>query len=279
MTHPSVYYAQKRSLLLLILVCCLGLAKAQNGTLHALMLIDEHSDIAPACISDKFKMEEEVQIIAQKTRMNLNLVNIDYERVNVEKVVNELSVGENDVIFFYFTGHGYRYEDQKSCGQYPYLYISKQKEHLYEAGICLESIDQQLQAKGARLVITLADCCNNVLPYEEPIAMNTSVIGEVYKKLFLLSEGHVLATSSLPGQFSFATNNGGYFTNSFLESIREYANINANYEDLDWDTILKKTTAKTIISSDSKQKPQFKALVKSIEEEAIPGMVILPEKN
>lgn len=265
-------------LLSVVLLMCFfnGHLKANIGTLHALVLVDEYSEISNACIADKFKIEEEVQIIAQKTRLKLNLQQIDYSKESLEATINELEVGENDVIFFYFTGHGYRYENQIQCGALPYLYLTKEKEHLYEVGICLESINEQLKAKAPRLLVSLADCCNNILPYEEPIAMNTALVGEVYKKLFLQTEGHIIATSSLPGQFSFATNNGGYFTNGFLETIRDLASVESDLDQVSWDKVLKRTTALTIINSESKQKPQYQVAVSTIEEVAIPGMVVLP---
>lgn len=266
-----------RFLLAVLLVCFFsGHLIANVGTLHALVLVDEYSDISAACIADKFKIEEEVQIIAQKTRLKLNLQQIDYSKADLETTIEELEVNENDVIFFYFTGHGYRYEDQIQCGALPYLYLTKDKEHLYEAGVCLESITEQLKAKAPRLLISLADCCNNILPYEEPIAMNTALVGAIYKKLFLESEGHIIATSSLPGQYSFATNNGGYFTNSFLEVIRNLASLDSDLSEVSWDKVLSQTTAKTIISSESKQKPQYQVNITTVEENAIPGMVILP---
>lgn len=271
-----------RSLLKLLCACFLLTAletQVLAKTLHALVLVDEYSDISSACIADKFKIEEEVQIIAQKTRLELNLQQIDYSKESLEAVIEQLEVKEDDVIFFYFTGHGYRYEDQVQCGALPYLYLTKAQEHLYEAGICLDDITEKLKAKAPRLLVSLADCCNNILPYEEPIAMNTALVGEVYKKLFLQSEGYVIATSSLPGQFSFATNNGGYFTNSFLESVRNLASLESDLNLVSWDKVLRQTTAKTIISSESKQKPQFQIAVKEVEEKAIPGMVILPGNN
>ncbi len=273
----------KRLVLLKLLCLCfvllgnMGFAYTQNGTIHALFLIDEHSDIASACIADKFKMEEEVQIISQKTRLDLNLVPLDYSKEGVLAKIDQLTVGENDVIFFYFTGHGYRYENQQSCGNYPFLYLTKTKEHLYDAGLCLEQITSKLKAKGARLTIALADCCNNVLPYEEPVAMNTAIMGEVYKQLFLLSGGFLVATSSLPGQYSFATNNGGYFTNSFLETVRSIATKDNALELATWDNVMKSTRVKTILSSDSKQKPQYAGKIQQMEEKAIPGQVILPK--
>ncbi|GAB5551355.1 MAG: hypothetical protein Sapg2KO_09460 [Saprospiraceae bacterium] len=252
---------------------------AEIGTLHALVLVDEYSEISTACIADKFKIEEEVQIIAQKTRMQLNLQQIDYSKDGLERSIEALEVGENDVIFFYFTGHGYRYENQITCGDLPYLYLTKAQEHLYEAGICLDAITEQLKAKAPRLLVSLADCCNNILPYEEPVAMNTALVGEVYKKLFLQTEGHIIATSSLPGQFSFATNNGGYFTNGFLATIRDLASLESDLNQITWEKVLKRTTALTIINSESKQKPQYQIEVNAIEEKAIPGMVILPGNN
>lgn len=264
---------------MLLITFARGSGFAQLGTLHALLLIDEYSEIAPACEADKTKMEDEVKIIAQKTRLKLNLQVADYSISGIQEAINQLEVGENDVIFFYFTGHGYRYEEQEKCGKYPYLYLTKTEAHLYDAGICLEDINEQLKAKKPRLLVSLADCCNNVLPYEEPVAMNPVLIGQAYRKLFLASKGYIISTSSLPGQYSFATNTGGYFTNGFLESIREVANKSNDADEITWDKVLKRTTARTILNSDSKQKPQYNLAVTEIEEKAVPGMVILPGQN
>lgn len=252
---------------------------AQSGTIHALLLIDEYSDIAPACLADKIKIEEEVQIIAQKTRLALNLVPIDYTKEGIREAIAGLKIAENDVIFFYFTGHGYRYEAQEHCGKYPYLYLTKTEEQLYDAGICLDEINEQLKAKKPRLLISLADCCNNILPYEEPIAMNPTLIGQAYKKLFLNSEGYIIGTSSLPGQFSYATNNGGYFTNGFLESMREIASRSTDHREVSWENVLNRTRTKTILYSSSKQNPQYDIVVSQREEKAVPGMVILPGQH
>ncbi|HKK75805.1 MAG TPA: caspase family protein [Saprospiraceae bacterium] len=252
---------------------------AQSETLHVLLLIDEYSDIAPACEADKIKMEEEVKVIAQKTRLALNLHRVDYSKGGIEEAIAGLAVSPNDVILFYFTGHGYRYERQEHCGKYPYLYLTKTEEHLYDAGLCLENINEQLKAKKPRLLISLADCCNNVLPYEEPIAMNPVLIGQAYKKLFLGSEGYIIATSSLPGQYSFATSNGGYFTNGFLESLREISARSDAPEEITWERVLKRTAAITILNSDSKQKPQYDYAVDHKVEIAVPSSVILPAKG
>jgi len=254
-------------------------AFAQIGKLYTLLLIDEYSEIAPACFADRIKIEEEAQIIAQKTRMELKLINLPFERSRLIQYLDTFSVQPEDVILFYFTGHGYRYENQRECEDYPYLFISKERVALSEAGLCFGQLSEQLLSKNARLLVSLADCCNNVLPVEEPIAMSNRGFSEVYKRLFLQTEGYLIASSSLPGQFSYATNNGGYFTNSFLQSIRELEDPRQDINQVNWDLVMRKTKSLTILNSKSKQKPQYKAELEMKEEVAIPGQVILPKNH
>ena len=55
--------------------------------------------------------------------------------------------------------------------------------------------------------------------------------------------------------------------------------MNTQSEEISWEKVLKRTTARTILNSDSKQKPQYDLAASEIEENAVPGMVILPGQN
>jgi hypothetical protein len=63
--------------------------------------------------------------------------------------------------------------------------------------------------------------------------------------------------SSLPGQFSYATDTGGYFTNAFLQSLKEMERQPPAQEMKIWETLIAKTRVKTILDSRSKQRPFF----------------------
>ena len=80
----------------------------------------------------------------------------------------------------------------------------------------------------------------------------------------------------------FDRQNKGYILSIELREMLKTIGFNPTDKDLEnlhWESILRKTTAKTIISSESKQRPQYKTKIKAITEEEIPGMVIIPTKN
>lgn len=130
-------------------------------------------------------------------------------------VVEKLDITDpNDIIVFYYIGHGVRPatdSDYMRKHPYPQMCLAQNYENEDEF-IPLEWVDEQLSTKGARLSVTIGMCCNNVgnvsikdgpnfSPNYGPTYLSNNKIKRI-QELFLNTRGHIIATSSSPGQTS-----------------------------------------------------------------------------
>ena len=191
------------------------------ATLHAIFVIDtDDKNIGSMVARDLNIVGDEVQRIAQATGLTLNdrvYKGGDFTIENVKNAVNSMSAGPDDVIFFYYSGHGFRTPPKKS--DWPYFYFHS------ERAIDFGWVAETLANKGARLAISLVDACNNVVNVqvrEEQKGMGVSAdkAANGYKELFLGYKGWVAGASSIPGETSTATGSGSLFTISFLSALR-----------------------------------------------------------
>ncbi len=196
-------------------------APALAATLHAIFVIDTNDkNIGSMVARDLGIVGDEIQRIAQATGLTLKdrvYKGGDFTIDNVKNAVNSLSAGPDDVIFFYYSGHGFRTPPKKS--DWPYFYFHS------ERAIDFGWVAETLSAKGARLAISLVDACNNVVNVqvrEEQKGIGATADKAVngYKELFLRHKGWVAGASSIPGETSTATASGSLFTISFLSALR-----------------------------------------------------------
>ncbi|HZK07131.1 MAG TPA: caspase family protein [Bacteroidales bacterium] len=216
-------------------------------------------------------MMSEIGAIEKNTsvrRKVYELTGTNFKSENLQKTIGDLNCNENDVILFYYNGHGFRYRDQSD--KWPTLFMGYHIEGFddtYLRSISLSKIANELKAKGARLTILIVDCCNGELSVLSPsdievngiASLNFSVRNsERFKELYEQSSGFIIVSSSEPGQTSGVSSRyGGYFTNSFLEIHKELTSI-SNYAD--WNDLLEKTKERTISVTQlnyKKQTPQF----------------------
>ena len=159
----------------------------------------------------------------------------EYPSMNVEEdcskerlmaVLNELSCAPDDIVFFYYSGHGvHAAADAANLPQMCLKYEGYEQDKFVPVRV----VKEMLSKKGARLNFILTDCCNNIADWVTAKGIfagkgNTSpVLRDVniknYKKLFLDKKGTVIMTSSKKGQTSGCYDSGGCFTNSFIEVL------------------------------------------------------------
>ncbi|MBC8158572.1 MAG: caspase family protein, partial [Alphaproteobacteria bacterium] len=209
-----------RVMLAVFLTLCVA-APASAATLHAIFVIDtDDKNIGQMVARDLGIVGDEIQRIAQATGLTLSdrvYKGRDFTIDNVRNAVNSVAPGPDDVVFFYYSGHGFRTPPKKS--DWPYFFFHSDR------AIDFGWVADTLRGKGARLAISLVDACNNVVNVqvrEEQKGMpaSASKAAAGYKELFLRYRGYVTGASSIPGETSTATGSGSLFTLSFLKAMR-----------------------------------------------------------
>ncbi|MBQ3691012.1 MAG: hypothetical protein II937_14280 [Bacteroidales bacterium] len=176
---------------------------------------------------------------------------------NCKRAVENLNIKlnphyEDDIIVFYYDGHGGRPENSKQNPNehpFPQMCLGQSRDDKF---IPLEWVHKKMKEKGARLVITIGSCCNtshpNISVKNEPLfaanyksaSMAANQV-EAIQKMFLEYSGDIIATAATPGESGWV---GGFFnmfgsvygggmvttfesyTNAHKSDLKEYFEIN-----------------------------------------------------
>ncbi len=143
-----------------------------------------------------------------------------FDKNSINSTIDNLSIGTNDVIIFYYSGHGYN--NTNTYNKFPNMSLDG-------ADLSLESIHSKLKYKKARLLLTIGDLCNSIprmrnrttgqteIPFKSGFLFDNRKL----KRLFIETKGDLISTSSQKGQWSFTMGNGdnGHFTNAFIDAF------------------------------------------------------------
>lgn len=258
----------KRILLYFILVILLPLSYSSNilraQTLHAIIFADTNDpNIGIFDKQDYINMTMEVSTIASATGMKLNKYFFSGEhcsKAQLIKVLDRLKTNKDDVIIFYYSGHGTRSLHDKS--EYPQMCLGSRRESDF---FPLESVLNMLKAQHARLKIVFGDCCNSVSPgvtSKEPASKGFTVLTKgpvnTYTNLFRNYKGFIIASGSQKGENSITLSYndgspaGGAFTIYFLSALQAVVKQGL---DADWNTIFGAAT--DITKERAKHTPVF----------------------
>ena len=178
-----------------------------------------------------------------------------FSRNSLEYVLSNLSCGHDDIVFFYYSGHGGRAMNEKTVFPEMVLkvpYGPADITQLYP----LYSVYSEIRKKSPRLTIVMGDLCNSTIKgfyrNENNRSKGASVLSkstcDVYKNLFLNVKGGLIAASSEPSVTSTCLQNkqgedlGGNFTFWFLELLQYCVTEN---QDVSWVGLLDAVTEMT----------------------------------
>jgi len=252
---------KKRSLLQFCLVGVSTLLPSfvLAATLHSIIVADIN-DTGIGADQDLAAMQKLTDTIRRATCLSGEDIVITAGRgksQQIQDTLNSLSVSPDDVVLFYYSGHG---ANPGGGDRWPTLGVEGQSgSNLLK----LTSVKDILTAKKPRLLITIADACNVIVPgiTSRGRQQRSQPVG--FKKLFLGYEGYIIASSSVPEQYSFGDPQvGGYFTNQLLAALNE---VQAS-SNPDWKAIETAATKEIKVShpEQSKQSPQMKVNVTQI---------------
>lgn len=222
-------------------------------TLHLIIAANTTiGDIGMSCTRDQSALTAEFKGIASSLGISYKqyLINGDnFTKAAVQNTLTSLYPGTNDIVIFVYRGHGFRWNDQQ--GAWPQLDMrsSPYTRIADNTALDLDYVFKTIKGKGGRLNIVLGDCCNSTIDMPSPLTgseflamqANNNYNDDKLRALFMNTKGNLLATAASPGEVSWANNsNGGFFTVSFLQSLRE--EISFMREDVaDWRDLINNT--------------------------------------
>lgn len=205
-----------------------------NTTMHLVIAANTNiGDIGMSCSRDQSALTAEFKGIASSLGIGYKqyLINGDnFTKSALQNTLNTLYPGTNDIVVFVYRGHGFRWNDQAGAWPQMDLRSSPYTRIADNTAMDLDYVFKTIKGKGGRLNIVLGDCCNSTIDMPSPLTgseflamqANNNYNGDKLRDLFMNYKGNLLATAASPGEVSWANNaNGGFFTVSFLQSLRE----------------------------------------------------------
>jgi hypothetical protein len=226
----------------------LMIGQLQAGDLYSIILGDTVADnISESIVQDVNHLQDEISRIQFYTGMRLIEIKFEGSELYAENIysyLGDLVFSPDDVVIFYYSGHGYR-TPSKGSNPWPNLYFTVSGE-----GVDFYDITYLLKDKNPRLLLSICDCCNNSIPdglapsvYEkELIIQSRDYLKANYKKLFMDISGLIMIRSSEVGEYSWCTPNGALYTSAFLDSLKN----NLRLKKTSWESILSGAGAKVL---------------------------------
>jgi hypothetical protein len=246
-----------------------------TSTFHLIVTANtEVSDIGQACLVDLNRIKSEFSGVAKVLNMPIKthvIAGDNYSKESVSKTIEEVSPQKDDVVVFVYSGHGFRFKDQKDY--YPCLDLSPSAyDKATENYVMLSDVFKAISEKGARLNIVLSDCCNSEVEQTLPLLTTNSLFSrantnfdvEKLKALFVNSVGNIIATAASPGEVSWCGSNGGFFTLSIIESLRnQISALSATTPS--WDTLIQNAIEAAASKSENNRNCKKQNGVKFVE--------------
>lgn len=227
--------------------------------LHALIVGDTIADdIGPTVEPDIINIQQELTKVAKATQLIPHFIILKDKQANPKMIayhLNQLKVSSQDVVVTYYSCHGFRTSDKSDI--WPHMDFTSTDTY-----IDFNWVNHVVLGKKPRLFISIADCCNNVIPHEwltrgtlgkpEKVPSLSSKEIQNYKKLFLESSGFIILSAAMPGLYSIGEDErGGIYTNAFLRSLRQQVKLHA-----DWHVIITKAHMSTVRATEGTNTPQ-----------------------
>ena len=178
-----------------------------------------------------------------------------YNKKNVDEAVKNLKSAPNDIVVFYYSGHGFRLPNLNR--PYPFLDLrSDVKTQDYKKHTAnIEDIFFSLKSKPSRFTLVVSDCCNSVpegpnkispVP-PQPKASDLKWNFENLRVLFLNpKKTSLLLTAADKNQYANCNPKLGGFLSYYFKQSLENMLTNPNPREVSWFKISEETRAKTI---------------------------------
>ena len=238
-------------------------ADVSGGTIHFVVFADtEDSNVGSSCNQTLKYLKGNLLVKLRRYMDDKDVKSYIYEgsgnftRTKLNSTLSSLSTSSNDVIFFYYTGHGFN----DGTNDYPTLTLGKDGEDLSYRKKDLLDVYNSLRGKPHRLLVVMAEACNKQAsgvtisdnsPFEDD--------SNNFKTLFSAS-GDFMISSSMKRQASYSkADNMGIFSSSFADAMSELMASKAS-SSVSWSSLLDMISEKTVKKANKlkiNQNPQW----------------------
>lgn len=227
-------------------------------TLHIIIVANTNDpDIGTTCMLDKDRTLNVFSDLAEFMGIKLNAITIfgnDYNKQNVQNAVASLKPSPQDIVIFYYSGHGFSKNDQY---QYPYISLrSKSFQGLDENAINIEEIYGAIKQKGAKVSLVISDCCNTLPETTAAVSgevalTRSSSLGWSFNnclQLFLPpAPVAILMTAARKGEMSAGNNSyGGFFTFNFRTALLNFLSPTHEFTGVSWAKLIDEAQTQTV---------------------------------
>lgn len=187
----------------------------------------------------------------------------DYKKENILEAINLLTPGTNDIVVFYYSGHGFSYEKDESK-RYPQVDLrslpASDKIDVINANTeNLAELFELVKSRGARLNIVIGDCCNSFIQFKrmakggdtsiKQAARPTMAVNKkMGEKLFCDYTASILVAAADKGEYAVSDPEiGSLFTFNFTDNLKLLINKTVDEDEgLPWQKLLEETQEKTL---------------------------------
>ena len=235
-----------------------GLSALEKKTNMHLLIVANTKEkiIGGSCALDKERTLQTFSELSKYLGIRLMVDSVagnNYSKKSVEDAIKKLRPTPQDIVVFYYSGHGYRKPGGNS--RYPSIDLrAKPSDDHVKQSLGMEEIYNIIKKKGARTTLVLSDCCNNDVTSRNIIAskpLKTKSSGipwseENIRALFFSKVPvALLATSADSGEKASGNEKlGGFFSYFFKGSMESYCSkLKSNPT---WDVVLATAKMQTI---------------------------------
>jgi Caspase domain len=234
----SFYSERDAFYLYLIKLGTRGLNTAElNTNFYFIALVNTlDSSIGISAQKDLTRMTETFATLTKQVGIRfvpIIIAGVDFNIANAQRVIDTVKPkAGTDIVFFYYSGHGFRYSDDVS--KFPRISFRTTRLQLRAVNnLGVEEVYNKLLAKKARVTIVISDCCNENIGASVPVGMDLlrprssgteglKVNFDNFKKLFLPPQPlSIIVGSAEKNQLAVGNPSmGGYFTNYFQAQLQ-----------------------------------------------------------
>ena len=241
--------------------------KRRLPTIHLMIVANTHDkEIGVGCKHDMRSIRKLFRNIVRRTPFQLTeylVAGKKYTQDNIFKTLKSIKPKKLlDVVIFYYTGHGFSYQKDRSK-KYPQLdfrsnpadsNIKVVNAHTKN----LEDIFATIKEKGAGLNFVFGDCCNSTIDYKKlhvrkkKLPENKCILvnQDNCRQLFTNLDAHIISAAAKKGQYAISDKHiGSIYTYSFVKKFTELLNAKKGIGTNVWEYALKLAQVETLKES------------------------------